>query len=234
MRVVRQLAALVPLSLLATGSARAEPVVPAVAPAADAKQEKKDAKDAEEPHARGGLVIGVAGGLAMGTASGYPNDLQKIDDPAWYSAGGFLIGESAGGFVMGAFAKQLNFGVFVTQSAARSGSGVWRSRAYGGGFRVEVFPFGWLVPALRDLGVMGQFGVGSGDLKPTDAQSTWPGADGVQSYIGVGLFHELVFAHPGKTRWALGPSVEYQLISSRPFERSTLIIGIRVAFYSGP
>lgn len=219
MRVVRQLFAPVALSLLA----------------ATASAEQKDQK--AEPRAentRGGLVIGLASGFAMGTASGYPNDLQKIDDPRWYSAGGFMAGQSAGGFVMGAFARQLNFGLWGAQGNVFSASGAWRSRGFGGGFRVEVFPMGWLVPALRDLGVMGQFGVGAGKLEPTDAKSTWPGADGVQSYVGVGVFHEFMFAHPGRTRWVLGPSVEYQLVSSRPFERSTLMIGLRVAFYTGP
>lgn len=209
---------LVALSIVATAPARAE------APPEDA-----------ELHTRGGLVVGVTGGFAMGTASGYPNDLQKIDDPRYFSAGGFMVGESAGGFVMGAFARQLNFGVWAAHGATASASGRWHSRGYGGGFRVEVFPVGWLVPALRDLGVLGQFGVGAGDLRPADptAATAYPGADGVQSYVGVGVFHEWVFAHPGKTRWVLGPSVEYQLVASRPFERSTLMLGLRVAFYSG-
>lgn len=247
MRVAPTVLALVVLPLVAAAPARAAPPPASEAPP-PAREAPRPAREAPphareapppgnaEPHARGGLVLGLGGGFAMGTASGYPNDLQKIDDPRYFSAGGFMAGGSSGGFVMGAFAPELNFGVWVAQGATVSASGRWRSRGYGGGFRIEVFPAGWLVPALRDLGVMGQFGVGAGELRPTDpaAAATYAGADGVQSYVGVGVFHEWVFAHPGKTRWVLGPSVEYQLVASRPFERSTLMLGLRIAFYSGP
>ena len=242
MRVVRHLPAIVALSLAATvpATAHAEPSPTTVAPKAANPPAKPPPKPAPKvdpgpdgPHPRGGLVIGLANGFATGTASGYPNDLQKIDDPRYYSAGGFMVGQAGGGFVMGAFARQLNFGIWMAQGNVWSASNRWRSRGGGAGFRVEVFPFGWFMPKLRDLGVMGQFGVGSGDLKPTDTTSTWPGAEGVQSYLAVGVFQEFVFAHPGKTRWVVGPSIEYQLVSSRPFERSTLMIGVRAAFYSG-
>ncbi len=179
---------------------------------------------------RGGFVFGLTGGLAMGTAGGYPNDLQKIDvGPA--SAGGFMVGESSGFMLMGAFARELNFGAWLNQSYTASTSGNWRSNGYGGGFRVEVFPIGWLVPALRDLGFIGMFGIGAGNLVANVGDSL--GADGVQSYIGTGAFYEWMILHPGRTRWVVGPSVEYQLVTSRPFERHVGMFGLRFAFYSG-
>jgi len=193
------------------------------------------APKAPPTHERGGLAIGVTGGFAVGTASGYPNDLQKIDDPMYFGAGGTMVGESSGAMVMGAFARELSFGVWVNQSATTNPDGKWRSSGYGGGFRLEVFPLGWLWRPLRDLGFIGQFGVGAANLRAN--QGTYPGAEGVQSYVGTGVFYEWLVARPnilkGRTRWALGPSLEYQLITSRPFERSTMMLGLRFVFYTG-
>lgn len=191
------------------------------------------AEDAQKPekNERGGFIFGLTGGFAFGTAAGYPNDLQKIDDPNFYAAGGNMIGESSGLMIMGGFIPQLNFGIWLNQSHGSSTSGNWRADGYGGGFRVEVFPIGWLWPTLKDLGFIGQFGIGGGNLKANNGTS--PGAEGVQSYVGTGVFYEWMFAHPGKTRWVVGPSVEYQLVTSRPFERPTLMLGLRFAFYTG-
>jgi hypothetical protein len=180
---------------------------------------------------RGGFVFGLTGGLAMGTAAGYPNDLQKIDMLAYFGAGGVMVGESSGFMLMGAFARELSFGVWLNQSHVQSTSGNWRSNGYGGGFRVEVFPVGWLVPALRDLGFIGMFGIGAADLAGN--VGNYPGAEGVQSYLGTGAFYEWMFLHPGKTRWVVGPSVEYQLVTSRSLERNVGMFGVRFAFYSG-
>ena len=176
---------------------------------------------------RGGFVLGLTGGFAMGTASGYPNDLQKLDNPTFHSDGGFMVGESSGFMMMGAFARELNFGIWLNQSFTSSSAG--KSNAYGGGFRVEVFPIGWLVPALRDLVFIGQFGIGGGNLTGAAPEA----AEGVQSYVGAGAFYEWMFAHPGKTRWVVGPSVEYQLVTSRPFDRPNVVFGLRFALYTG-
>jgi hypothetical protein len=216
MNVLRFRGAAVALCVLSPSGVRAEGEAPKPAPTA---------------HERGGLLAGITGGLAMGTAAGFPNDLQKIDDPNYYGAGGFMMGESAGGMLMGAFAQELSFGVWFHQSLMGSTSGRWRSEGFGGGFRVEIFPLGWLLPALKDLGIIGQFGIGAANLRAN--VGAYPGAEGVQSYVGAGAFYEWMFAHPGRTRWVVGPSVEYQLVTSRPMDRSAVMLGLRVAFYTG-
>jgi hypothetical protein len=198
-----------------------------VAPAIAAESTTTAPKENE----RGGFILGVTGGFTMGTASGYPNDLEKIDVPMYLAQGGFQVGESSGLLIMGSFIRELNFGIWLNQATSSSTSGNWHSSAYGGGFRVEVFPLGWILPALRDIGVIGQFGIGGGNLVANVGDS--PGADGVQSYVGTGAFWEWMFAHPGKMRWVVGPSLEYQLVTSRPFERSAVMLGLRFAFYTG-
>ena len=55
----------------------------------------------------------------------------------------------------------------------------------------------------------------------------------MQSYVGTGVFYEWMFLHPGRTRWVVGPSLEYQLVTSRPFERGVVMLGLRFAFYTG-
>lgn len=205
--------------------------VPAVVAFSSSAFAAESATPARPTNERGGFVFGLTGGLAMGHAEGYPNDLQKIDIPAYFGAGGLMVGESSGFMLMGAFARELNFGVWLNQSHVESTSGNWRSNGYGGGFRVEVFPVGWLVPALRDLGFIGMFGIGGGNLLAN--VGNYPGAEGVQSYIGTGAFYEWMILHPGRTRWVVGPSVEYQIVTSRSFERSAVMFGLRFALYSG-
>ena len=145
-----------------------------------------------------------------------------------------MAGESSGFLLMGSFIRELNFGIWVNQSYAASASGNWHSNAYAGGFRVEVFPIGWLVPALRDIGVIGQFGIGGGNLVANVGNS--PGADGVQSYVGTGAFWEWMFAHPGRTRWvAVGVGAVAGLgdvaawcTASRPWITAVLAISVAV------
>jgi hypothetical protein len=183
------------------------------------------------PVERRGLVVGVTGGFAMGTAEGYPNDVNQIGDPAYYGAGGFQVGEAFGGHIMGVFAKELSFGVFGTQGWSISTSGKWESFGAGGGFRIEVFPFGWLVPQLGNLGIAGMFGLGTATL--TAREGAYPGAAGAQSLVGVGVFHEWAVLRMGHTHLDLGPAMELHVIPTQPLDRATVFIGLRITFYSG-
>ena len=175
---------------------------------------------------RGGLVVGAGGGFALGTASGYPNDIQKVGLPEYYAAGGLMPGYSGEAFVMGALADVFNFGLFFGTTGLATSD--WSMTAYAGGFRLEAFPLFAVRPALRDLGFMAQFGVGSAKLDP--ARGTYQGAAGAQSILGAGVFYELrPVGH-----FTVAPSVEYNYISASSLDASWLQVGVRVAWYSGP
>jgi hypothetical protein len=233
-------AAMMPL-LLGELAARAEsagaaPVAstsgaPAAGSASTAPAASASGSSAPEPKAerRSGLVLGASGGFALGTASGWPNEADKIGDPRYYGAGGLMLGYGASFFVMGAFADVFNFGAFFGMGGLQNED--WKSPAMGGGFRVEAFPLFYVHKALRDLGVMAQFGIGGGSL---DAKhGAYPGAAGVQSYVSAGLFYEWHFLYLGHTHFALAPTVQVDFIGSQPFDRPSVLFGARLSWYSG-
>jgi len=192
---------------------------------ADAPQDS-----APKPERRNGLVIGGTGLFSAGTAAGYPNLASEIGDPTYYGAGGAMAGGGGTGFVMGALADTLSFGLFIEYTLIANND--WSSEGIGGGFRLEAFPFFVLVPKLRDLGFFGQVGIGSANLSAE--HGAYPGASGVQSYIGVGVFHEWTLGRLKHGRFTVAPSIEYDWIGARAIDRSTIGVGLRVAFYSGP
>jgi len=194
---------------------------------ADAPQNPDTAPKAER---RSGLVVGGTGLFAAGTAAGYPNQASEIGDPTYYGAGGAMAGGGATGFVMGALADTFNFGLFFGYTLVQNDN--WSSEGLGGGFRLEAFPFFVLVPKLRDLGFFAQFGIGSANLEPQ--HGTYPGANGIQTYISVGVFHEWTLGKLKHGRFTLAPSVEYDYVGARSIDRHTLGVGLRIAFYSHP
>ena len=180
---------------------------------------------------RSGLLVGATGLFAAGTAAGYPNQAAEIGDPAYYGAGGVMGGGGVNAFVMATLADAFNFGLWFGYTVIQNND--WSSEGLGGGFRLEAFPFYSLVPRLRDLGFFGQFGIGSANLEPE--HGTYPGSDGVQSYISLGVFYEWTFLKMKKHgHFTLAPSLEWDYVFARSIDRHTAGLGLRVAFYSGP
>ena len=199
-----------------------------VAPAARADAPNADSSPKQKT--RSGLLVGGAGLFTAGTAAGYPNQAAEIGDPTYYGAGGAMAGGGANGFVMAALADVFNFGLWIGYSVIQNND--WRSEGIGGGFRLEAFPFYSVVPRLRDLGFFGQFGIGSANLEPE--HGTYPGSDGVQSYVSFGVFYEFTFLKMKRGHFTLAPSLQYDYVFARSIDRHTAGLGLRVAFYSGP
>lgn len=176
---------------------------------------------------RGGLVLGMAGGIGFAGASGYPNNARFLNNPDYYSESPMLVGYHLTGFLMGALTDWLNIG--PTVSTANFESDRWKSTGFGVGFRGEVFPLIRMVPCLADLAVYGQLGVGITELR---AKGPYPTADGSQSFFGVGAHHEWRFVNFLGAHASAGPFIEYDAITSQPAERHWLAMGLRVAFYS--
>lgn len=179
---------------------------------------------------RSGVVIGLTLGAGVAGASGYPNSASEIGDPAYYSASGFMTGMSNTLFVMGALADYLNFGFWLGGTSFKNGD--WRSSGTGAGLRVEAFPLIALYPPLAGLGLLGKFGIGGAKL--TSSNPALPEANGVQSFLGGGAFYEWSFGKLFGGHFGLGPSLEYDVIWSRPFEQNSLLASLRIVFYGGP
>jgi hypothetical protein len=213
-------AAFATAATLAATSARADGSAAATTNADQAPKQKR----------RSGLVVGTTGFFAAGTAAGYPNQAAQIGDPSYYGAGGVMGGGGVNGYVMAALADVFNFGLWFGYSVVANKD--WSSEGLGGGFRLEAFPLYSLVPALRDLGFFGQFGIGSANLEPE--HGTYPGSDGIQSYISIGAFYEWTFLQTKHGHFTIAPSLEYDYVFARSIDRHTAGLGLRVAYYSGP
>jgi hypothetical protein len=220
-RAVLWLASMLPLVLSATAAAAA------AVPIGD----RPTSPDLDiAPRLRSGVVIGLSLGAGVAGANGYPNASSDIGDPAFYSSSGFMAGTNGSIFVMGALTDYLSFGVWFGSGSFRNGD--WRSSGGGGGLRVEAFPLVTLYPRLAGLGLLGQFGIGGANL--TSSNPAHPEASGVQSYLGTGAFYEWAFGSLFGGHFGIGPSVEYDAIWSRPFERHGFVASARIVFYGGP
>jgi hypothetical protein len=177
---------------------------------------------------RAGVIIGVSPGIGFAGSSGYPNNSRLVGNPDFYSESPLLVGASTTYFLMGAFTDYINFGPMV--NIAKFESDKWKSTGFGVGFRLETFPLLRLFPMLADTSLYGMAGVGSTELQ---AKGNFPSADGAQSFLGIGLHHELRLFRLLGGHLAGGPYAEYDAIFTPSNERHWASIGFRVAWYGG-
>jgi hypothetical protein len=182
---------------------------------------------------RSGLEVGLMIGGGVAGSSGYPNNDTLINNPNYYSASGLMTGTAFTLSIMGALTDYLNFGFWFGSATYQNAD--WRSVGGGGGFRVEVFPLYALVPALKDLGVAGQFGIGTTTLNgkfKSDVSNV--SSDGTESFLGVGTFYEWRFAKLFGGHAVFGPSLDYDVVAARSIERHGATLSGRLVFYGGP
>ena len=192
--------------------------------------QKRATTASDAPQRRSGIVFGLTASFGLAGSSGYPNSASKIDDPNFYSQSDLLTGSGGTFFLMGAIADYVNFGFWLGGATYQSKD--WRSTGGGGGLRVELFPLYSLVPKLKDLGILGQFGFGS--TKLTAKNGDYPPAVATQSMIATGAFYDFHLWNMLGGHVAGGPNLEYDAIFSRSAERHGATVGFRIAFYGGP
>jgi hypothetical protein len=178
---------------------------------------------------RRGLVLGWGVGVGVAGASGYPNDSAKIGVPAYYDGSDAMGGAGFTLFGLYSLSDWLSFGAFYSRANFRSGQ--WYTFGGGGGIRVDLFPLYYVAPWLRDLGVTGQFGIGTSTLSPTTGNPE--PASGTESFLGGGVFYEFNLGKGLGGHWAAGPSLEFDTEVTQSNQRFGLLAGGRVAFYTG-
>jgi hypothetical protein len=194
--------------------------------ATDAATAKELTKPAER---RTGVVVGFGLGAGIAGASGYPNAESKIGNPTYYDGSDAMGGGGGTLFVMGAMSDWLSFGVFYTRANFKSAN--WTTTGGGGGFRVDLFPLYPLGRGFRDIGVYGQFGIGSSTLSPTSGDRE--PATGTESFMGGGVFYDFWLGKVGPGHFAAGPTLEYDVELTQANERHGALLGGRIAFYAG-
>jgi hypothetical protein len=183
------------------------------------------------PKLRNGIVLGLVwGSAALGRGTGYPNNSQQIGDSRYYADSGWLLGSDEALLVLGALADYLNAGFWFQLGGYASKH--QRMSEFGFGLRVEAFPFVHAKERLQGLGAFANFGLGAASL--VDPATKDVRAQGTQSFIGAGVLYEIPFGHVLGGHFAIGPSLEYDSVFSRPFTENGLLGSIRFAFYGGP
>ncbi len=180
---------------------------------------------------RGGIVLALQAGAGLASTTGYPAKVTKVDDPAYYAKSGTLYGTTSSLLVMAALVDYLNFGIFMT--SGRYENSAVDVRSFGGGVRVEAYPFYSRGRGWRDLAVYASFGLGGSKLEAKNNPLSL-GAEGVQSFVGVGALYEWSFGHLFGGHFAGGPSLGYDAIFSSSIEQHAVSLTGRIAYYGGP
>ncbi len=172
---------------------------------------------------RSDFVFGLSPSLVLMAADGYPNEVSKINDPAYKTSSGFAYGPGCQAWIGGALRDWFTFGV----GGAYLQGGNTSTLTTGGAFlvHIEAFPFYRL--GLKDLAVYANFGAGGLSLHGPHHKHA---AAGFASIGGGGIAYEV--ARIG--HFAFAPTAEYMLIASHSLTASQALIGARVVFYGGP
>jgi hypothetical protein len=176
---------------------------------------------------RGGFVLGVALGPALGVARGYPNDARKIDRPEFFGDTGFSGGGAGSSWIGVGFTDWLTFGL------AGHGGGLWstdhRTVSAAFSFRVETFPAWALGGAWREFGASIEAGIGVTSTAPRAGGDDIVESGGA-SRFAFGLFYE------GIRAWkvSMGPFAAVDVMWSSSAMRPLGWLGWRVALATKP
>jgi hypothetical protein len=191
------------------------------APAASAQVEQPAER-------RAGLMLGLGLAAVVGGATGYPNDVAKIDNADFYTNTGVGVGGHGGLWLGWALADWVTFGLTVSAGALSAGGDVVRFA--GGGVRVELFPAWLLDGPWQDLGVLVDAGIGFGVADAAGTSGTPLIESGGASHFAAGLFYEGIRAW----QFSMGPFVAFEHVWSQSMSRPLGCLGWRAVYYSGP
>jgi hypothetical protein len=175
---------------------------------------------------RSDFVLGFSTGLVLGAASGYPNEIDKLNVPGEQARTGLSLGPGGEAWIGGALTDWFTFGLGGAYLSGKSADG----RASGGAFlvRVETYPFYKL--GLKDLAVFANFGAGSLAIHEDSIRGKRRGTAGLASIGGGGVAYEVArFWHI-----AFAPTAEYLYIASQSLTAHQAVLGARLVFYGGP
>lgn len=198
-----------------------------------------DPNDADAPERRvvkhfyrKGFMLTLVLGGALGQGSGYPNDVQKIGNPDYFSRSPVMPGSSFQVVVGGALTDYFNFGVLFGGTGFKSDE--WEVRATTVGFRIEAFPGVLAFPrskVLANLGIGGDFGAG---VLNVQAVGNYPGVMGFQTMLGVGAFYEFKLFSLLGGHVSISPELSYKAAYHASSQINFGNLTARLTFYGGP
>jgi hypothetical protein len=188
---------------------------------------------------RSDFTAGIGLGIAFGSASGYPNEVGKIGDPAYKADTGFTGGNASSFWVGVALRDWLVFGVglhpytiqtsqcpvFVSSSNAPDDC----TASLGGAFmlHIEAYPFFYKSPALENLGIFTEMGAGPRTIK---RGSRTIADGGALAFLSLGVVYEPIRLGS----FSMGPYLQGSHEFSETLRADQLVLGFRAVFYGGP
>ena len=186
----------------------------------------EDAPLPAEPAVRRlGWTFGLSTGLTLSSASGYPNDVAKIDLPQFETGTGASVSTGGALWIGDTLVDWLT--VAVGFSAGGFKGNDLDASSFTLHLRMEAFPLFYRGGAWQDLGVT--LMTGTGGLSVKRGKETVAEGEAT-SVVGLGAFFEpWRFWH-----FATGPDLTYTHQFSRSISAHQLVVGWRLAFYGGP
>lgn len=174
---------------------------------------------------RSGFVAGIGLGLTLGNATGYPNELAKIDVPGFRRDTALAFGGTNRLWLGGALTDYFVFGLGIAGMSMQHGE----TKAEGSAFifHVEGYPLFYRGGIFRDLSLFGDFGAGGMKIS---GHSRDEADGGLMSVVGVGTGYDAVRFW----RFTLGPAVEYWHWWSQTATLNSVAVEARLTFVGGP
>jgi hypothetical protein len=174
---------------------------------------------------RSGFVASLELGPALGEASGYPNELAKLGDPAYKRNTAAAFGSVYRLWFGGALTDYLVVGLGLTALGIKHDQTTAAGSAFV--FHLQGYPLFYRGGAFRDLSLIGDFGAGSMKITGNDRQD----ADGgLMSVIGFGVGYEPLHF----SRFTFGPTVEYWHWWSQTVTMNTVAVEAKLTLVTGP
>jgi len=173
---------------------------------------------------RSGFVAGLNLGFALGNGVGYPNDVVKLDNPAYRRDTALAFGGTNRLWLGGALTDWFVFGLGFAGFSMKHGETSLEGSAFI--FHVEGYPLFYRGGPFRDLSVFGDFGAGGMKIKGHNREE----ADGgLMSVVGLGTGYDAVRFW----KFTLGPAVEYWHAWSQSLTMNSVAVEARLTFVGG-
>ena len=175
---------------------------------------------------RRGLLLGVIGGLDLGSATGTPSAFDKRNDQNRVETG-VSPGYAGTVFAGGAITDWFSFSLGLSRQSFATGDLTFKGTSFL--FRVETYPLFPRGGIFRDLGVGLDLGTGSGKVVREGLLRAAAGG-GATSVFGGNVWYEALRL----STFTVGPAIGYHHFVAETLAVNTLTVGARVAFTSGP
>jgi len=178
----------------------------------------------QESTRRSGFLLGLDLGLALGNGTGYPNEIAKLNDPAYRRNSGLGLGASNRLWFGGALTDWFVFGIGLNAMQLKHNDVKLTASQFI--FHVEAYPLFYRGGVFRDLSVFGDFGVGGALIQGRGREDADGGS---MSSLGLGVGYDAVRFW----KFSLGPAVEYWHQFSQTMTVNTFTLEASLTFVGG-